>query len=316
MRKKIQIKEKIKESITFDRAYDEFVLDCKIRNLREATIKHYDDIVNHIWLKFIDYKTPVAEINKDTTNQFILFCRDNMNEKDITINTNIRAMRTILYFFMRKEYLEEFKISEIKIDKTPIETYSDEELIILLKKPNLKECNFIDYRNWTIINFLLATGCRVSTLVNLKIKDLDLYNDLIYYSHTKNRKEQVVPISKSLKGILVEYIERRRGEKDEYLFPNAYGEKMTCDRVSHGIVEYNRKRGINKTGVHRLRHTFAKNWILNGGDIFRLQKILGHSSMEIVRNYVEMFTDDLKKDFDSFNPLEKFNVKKTSIKLR
>ena len=59
-----------------------------------------------------------------------------------------------------------------------------------------------------------------------------------------------------------------------------------------------------KTGVHRWRYTFAKKWILSGGDIFRLQKMLGHSSMEIVKNYVNMFTDDLQRDFDTFNPLE------------
>ena len=52
------------------------------------------------------------------------------------------------------------------------------------------------------------------------------------------------------------------------------------------------------------RHTFAKNWILNGGDIFRLQKILGHSTMDMVKNYVEMFDDDLKRDFETFNPLD------------
>jgi integrase/recombinase XerD len=62
------------------------------------------------------------------------------------------------------------------------------------------------------------------------------------------------------------------------------------------IGKYNQKRGVNKTSVHLFRHTFAKNWITNGGDIFRLQKILGHSSIEMVKEYVEMFSDDLKRD--------------------
>ena len=53
-----------------------------------------------------------------------------------------------------------------------------------------------------------------------------------------------------------------------------------------------------------MRHTFAKKWILNGGDIMRLQTILGHSSIEMVKEYVNMFGGDLKKDFDKFNPLE------------
>ena len=52
----------------------------------------------------------------------------------------------------------------------------------------------------------------------------------------------------------------------------------------------------------------AKKWILNGGDIFRLQKLLGHSSLDIVKEYVDMFSCDLMKDYNNFNPLESMSV--------
>jgi integrase/recombinase XerD len=97
MRKKIDMK-KNKEIKTFDEGYDEFILNCKVRNLGPATIKHYNDIVNHTWYKFIDYKTPTNDITHQTIQQFILFCKEKMNENDTTINTNVRAMRTILYY--------------------------------------------------------------------------------------------------------------------------------------------------------------------------------------------------------------------------
>jgi len=61
---------------------------------------------------------------------------------------------------------------------------------------------------------------------------------------------------------------------------------------------------VQKTSVHLFRHTFAKKWILSGGDIFRLQKLLGHSSLEIVKEYVNIFGADLKAQYDTFNPLE------------
>lgn len=60
-----------------------------------------------------------------------------------------------------------------------------------------------------------------------------------------------------------------------------------------------------KTSIHAYRHTFAKNWILNGGDIFTLQKILGHSSIEMVKNYVNLYSDELKIGFNSYNPLDR-----------
>jgi integrase/recombinase XerD len=76
------------------------------------------------------------------------------------------------------------------------------------------------------------------------------------------------------------------------------------------------RRGVEKTSIHLFRHTFSKKWIKNGGDIFRLQKILGHSSMKVVREYVNMFNDDLKDNFDRFNPLEEFSDRKKYIQMK
>jgi len=61
-----------------------------------------------------------------------------------------------------------------------------------------------------------------------------------------------------------------------------------------------------KTGVHLFRHTFAKKWIQNGGNIFSLQKILGHSSLDMVKEYVSLFSEDIRHDYDKYNPLSEF----------
>ena len=113
-------------------------------------------------------------------------------------------------------------------------------------------------------------------------------------------------MSKTIRSVLKEYLKYRKGEPDDYLFCSVNGVRLAENGVRIGIRLYNRKRGVNKTSVHLFRHTFAKKWILNGGDIFRLQKILGHSSLEMVRKYVNMFSDDLRRDFDSFNPLDSY----------
>jgi integrase/recombinase XerD len=90
---------------------------------------------------------------------------------------------------------------------------------------------------------------------------------------------------------------------------------LTSDKLSHGLANYNKKRGVMKTGTHRYRHTFAKNWILNNGSVFKLQKILGHSSLDVVKNYVNMFTNNLQKDFNDYSPLESLRDSKVHIRM-
>lgn len=306
---------------TFNEAYDEFIRYCKARNLRPATIKHYNDVVNYSFLHFLKDEFDTEEIlTKDikstTIENYVIFMKEKTNANDTTVNTNIRTTRTIFYYFMKLGYMDKFKIQLPKMNKQVIETYTDKELEILLEKPNINKCNFITYRSWVIVNFLIGTGCRLRTLINIKIEDLDFENDVIIYKHTKNRRGQIVPISLTLKNVLIEYLQFRQFEnEEEWLFCNAYGEKMNVNTLSGNLRAYNRKRGVMKTGIHRFRHTFAKKWILNHGDVFKLQKILGHKDMEIVRNYVEMFTTDLKKDFNEFNPLESLKDNKKYIKM-
>jgi len=187
---------------------------------------------------------------------------------------------------------------------------------LLLKKPNPKQCSFTEFRNWVIINYLLGTGNRASTVVNIKIGDVDFSGESIILKKTKNRRQQVIPLSKTLSITIKEYLKFRQGGDEDYLFCNAYGERLTVASLQHAIYCYNRARGVMKTSLHLFRHTFAKKWILNGGDIFRLQKLLGHSSFNMVREYVNMFENDLKQNFNEFNPLERFAHKEKHVSMR
>ena len=79
------------------------------------------------------------------------------------------------------------------------------------------------------------------------------------------------------------------------------------------MERYNKKRGVTKTSAHLIRHTFAHNYIMKNGDIFRLQKLLGHSDIEVTRIYANISIDDLKKDFNTMNLLD--NSCKNKIQL-
>ncbi len=164
MRRKITINNTTKQK-TFEEGFNEFIRYCEVRNLRPASIKTYNDVVYHVWYKFYNKDHLIKDIDKSVFENFIIFLKQKMNEKDISIVSNIKKMRTILNYFFKLEYLKQFKIDVIKVDKDVIETYTDEELKILLEKPNLKKCTFVTYRNWCIIKFLLATGAILSKIV-------------------------------------------------------------------------------------------------------------------------------------------------------
>ena len=76
------------------------------------------------------------------------------------------------------------------------------------------------------------------------------------------------------------------------------------------LVAYNKGRGVQTTGIHRYRHTFAKQWVLSGGNVVTLSRILGHSSLDITQNYINLLVTDLSKQVEEVNLLDKFSTKK------
>ena len=309
---RISMKPKL-EKKTMEEGFQDFITQCKVKNLSERTIVYYKQC-NKEFTAF--YNGEIANINIDVVSNFILYLKDKPSIQDTTINIWLRGLRVIFYYWMGRNYMEKFKISLIKTEKNIKETYTEAELKKLLKKPNMKICNFSEYREWVIVNYLLSTGNRINSLVNVKIKNINFESGCVLIEKTKNKKQQMIPLSKTLEKLLMEYLEFRNGEAEDYLFCSIQGMKLTTTSLAHSIAKYNEKRGVTKTSVHLFRHTFAKMWILAGGDIFRLQKILGHSSLEVVKEYVNMFGDDLKRDFDKFNPLEQLSITNEYLKMK
>lgn len=325
----IEMKRKI---TSLEEGKKEFIVDCKVRNLANDTIEYYEkafcyfnNFINEEYL--CEYKEDYEKddekreidiskyIGQETINQYILYMR-NKNLKISTINIRLRGIRSILYYFMKKGYIEQFEIKQAKEDERIPELYTDEEIEILIKKPNLKTCSFAEYRSWVVVNFFIGTGVRSRTLRNIKIKHLDLENDLIYLTTTKGRKMIVIPMSKTLKKILMEYLRIRGGEPEDYLFCNLEGKQLTINALNNIIAKYNRSRGVKKTGIHLFRHYFAKSYIQNGGNALKLQKLLGHSTLEQTKRYVDLFGQDLQQDFDNFSPLDNLCVSNERIKMR
>lgn len=306
---------RMNKDISLNDAFTMFQKRCISKNLSEQTIKTYQ-IRYRIFITYFGDSFEISDINSNEIDNFIIYLKTEKECTDITINSYLSTIRAFLYYLMEQNLLPSFKIPKIKTDKKLKEVYSDSDLRLLLKKPDTKTCNFVEYRMWVFSNFFLGTGMRLSSALNIMIQDIDFDNNLINITKTKSRKAQIIPLSYTLSNILMEYLQYRGGSSTDYLFCNVEGNKSANRSYQDALNDYNRNRGVTKTGAHRYRHPFAKNWILNGGDIFRLQKILGHSDLTVVKEYVQLYGNDLSIDFDKFNPLESFNVSSTKKHIR
>ena len=299
--KKIEMRRRI-EDVTVKDAMDMFIRKCRVKNLSEYTILAYEKKLAE-FIDMVGKDSPVSDITTHVIDEYILELRER-DITDVTIATLMRHVRAFVYYCQECGYVRPFKIVIPKSVKKIKETYTHDELIALLERPNVNKCSFSEYKTWVFENYLLATGNRLSTALNVRIKDVDFDNNVLHLCQTKNRRQQIIPLSNKLALVLKEYLEIRGGNADDYLFCNEYGEKASDRTYQQLVRRYNIKRNVNRTSIHVFRHTFAKNWILNSGDIARLQSIMGHSSLAVTNEYLQMFGQDLQDDFDRFNPLD------------
>ena len=296
------------DNITIGLALEEFLIEKEAHNLSPKTIKNYHQSVNY----FIDFHgftadTPLDEVTQSDFYKWINSLRlDGVSPS--SINHYLRDCRSFFYWCMDvdRKYMDAFKIRQIEQQEEQLKLFPDEELAILLEKPERSNNKFTDWRNWVVVNWVLATGNRCSTVVDVKISDVDFKRKEIHLAHTKNKKAQIIPLSSSLETVLKEYIKmwRKGADADGWLFPNVGEEKLTTNALQNSFSKFCKARGCSHTNLHGLRHNFAKGWVKNNGNMYKLQKILGHSTLDMTRKYVNLFSEDIKEDFDRFNPLD------------
>ncbi len=302
MKKKIEMRKC--ENVTVGQAFEYFIRKCIADNLSDYTIKAYKKKCAE-FIDMVGEDTMVSEIGPHVIDEFVIDVRER-DISDITVQTIVRHVRAFVYYCMDCGYVTRFKIRVPKADKPLKDIYTREELITLLftNKPNVRKCSFSEYKTWVFEKYLYGTGNRLSTALNVKIKDIDFENYTIRLMHNKNRKQQIIPLSPDLAVTLQEYLQYRGGEADDYLFCNEYGEQASDRTYQQLVRRYNIKRNVNRTSCHSFRHTFATEYIRNNGNVVRLQKIMGHASLSTTNEYLQMLGLDVQSDFDAFSPLD------------
>jgi site-specific recombinase XerD len=228
-----------------------------------------------------------------------------------TVQGYVRTLKTFFAWAYREEYLENNPVSRIPPPKAPqkvLQTFSDEHITKLTTL--CRNGNGTGHRNLTIILLMLDTGIRVSELACLDLDSINMEGGYFTIHHGKGGKERIVPFGSLVQNILWKYINYYRTNpltaQIDQLFLSDSGLPLTRNGIQQMLRRYAAKAKLKgvRCSPHTFRHTFAKNYLLNGGDIFSLQKILGHSSLHSVRIYLNLFGTDLKKQHTRFSPVD------------
>lgn len=298
---------------TVEEVFRDFIISRKSKGLADKTLTSYQSQFQAV-ARHLDVSIDIAALQKSDLDAMIVSMRD-AGLSPNSINSYTRVLKSF-FSWCNMEGHTTLNIPLYKGEETIKETYTDAELAVLLKKPDVRKSTFAEYRNWVIINFLLNCGSRAATVRAIQIRDVDLEAGVVCYRHTKNRKTQVIPLCTPMIAILREYLRFRGGGDTDYLFCTETGTQLTENGLRQSIARYNERRGVQKTSLHLFRHTFARKYLIDcGGDAFTLQKLLGHSTLAMTKHYCNIFDADITKNYDNFSPLAqmKSNSKKISM---
>ncbi len=218
-----------------------------------------------------------------------------------TVNCYLRALRAFWTWLEVEEYIDVNPFSKIVVPKPPkkvIQPFDDEQIKALLKAIDVK--TVAGSRDWAIVLTLLDTGIRVSELTDLRLENINIAQRSMKVTG-KGNKERVVPIGISVQKAFLKYLTKFRPKSAHPNFTNIFlnrdGMPLTPNVVQTVIEKYAKKVGIQgvRASPHTFRHTFAVSYLRNGGDMFTLQRILGHESLDMVRNYVNVTQYDVQK---------------------
>ena len=293
--------------------FGDFVISQTAQGLSPVTLTNYRHHFHSI-SRHLDTSQSMDTLTKSKLEAMVVSMRQSGLAHN-SISSYCRVLRTFLGWCER-EGMTVPPMPHIKDKETVKESYTDEELEAILKRPN-KNCSFCEYRNWVVVNFLMNCGCRASTVRNIQNRDVDLDTRQIIFRHNKNGKIQTVPLCSVMGSILREYMAVRKGKSDDYLFCDQYGGMLSMNALRLAVARHNQSRGVSKTSTHLYRHTFARKYLVDcGGDAFMLQKLLGHSTLKMTKHYCAIYDADIAKNFDRCSPLAQMAQPKEKIKRR
>lgn len=320
----------------FDDYINDYMIYCVNKELSKKTLKSYESTLK-LFAKYLEEEhkifTPIV-VTSSLIKDYLEFTKERgkysyVSDISTTINNNPLGrtdfgkqvsmwtvnnyLRNIKAFY---SYLFEIKaiksnptinIKHYKHNRKPKNEIKDLDFNRLLKSLDLTR--FSEYRDYVILQLLLDTGMRIGETLNLKTEDVDIEKKAIYIPAeiSKGRKDRYVFFSITMQQILRKWIDyQERYFNTDMLFVSSRGSTFTVMNFEKNLKKYCKRARLDEDiTCHQIRNNFAKRFLLSGGDIFVLSKILGHSSVTVTEQaYLDVTNEDIRKSYHKFSPLD------------
>lgn len=320
----------------FDEYIEDFMIHCVNKDLSKKTLKSYESslklfqkyleeehniftptmVTAKIFKEYLEFTKTKGKYsyvaNGDSTTCNNPTARNDFG-KQVSMWTVNNYLRNIKVFYSYLVECKVFKVHPLAVVKSfkhsrkPKSDIKDIDFNKVIKCLDLTK--FSEYRDYIIIQLLLDTGMRIGETLNLKTENILIDKKAIFIPTeiNKGRRDRYVFFSTTMQIMLRRWMDYKERYFDtEYLVVTTRGSNFTVTNFEKNLKSYCIRAGLEENiTCHQIRNNFAKRFLLSGGDIFILSKILGHSSVTITEQaYLDVTNEDIQKKYYKFSPLE------------
>lgn len=275
---------------------DNFIVFLRITNKSEETIKGYKKELTY-FMNFaqdtLNCRIYIEDVTIELLENYVLYMKDVKGCQPASINRAVHAMRSFYNYLVKRDLYHKNVAALLEPAKL-----QQKERCFLKETEFKKLCDKIDNPLVNIVvQTLYYTGLRITECLTLTLKDVDMKNKLIHVVAGKGNKDRTIPISNKLHSILSGYLQnvRAEGESDRFFSSRKSG-KISREYINRIIKKAALDSGINKdVTCHILRHSFATNLVSKNVNLVHIQRLLGHSSLNVTSIYTHTTVKELEK---------------------